>query len=68
MSGTVEGRAYYSPNDFEYGLRCLACSRLFVDGDEIRERLADVPFIETEIGEAFSVELVCVRCDEKEEP
>lgn len=52
-------------DEFEHGLRCADCHRPIEVGGEYRERLDDTPFIATEVGEAFSVVLVCVGCDGK---
>lgn len=57
-----EGRRYYAADEWEHGLRCAACHRLFVEGDEIRERLDSMADYEGEA--AFVVLLTCVVCDE----
>jgi hypothetical protein len=62
---SIQMRRYMDSLDFPHGLRCVECSRPIIEGDEYRERLDNPPFIDTEIGEAWCVLLICVPCDEK---
>jgi len=48
---------FYTPDEWPHGLRCADCSREFVEGQPIAERLEafqdDIPI----------VVIVCVECD-----
>ena len=57
------GRRYYHSEEWEHGLRCAMCQRLFVDGDEYRESLFAMAEI---MGDPVTCcEIVCVACDER---
>ena len=46
----------YVDSEWEHGLRCGDCGRLFAEGDRYSERLDSV------IGDAPCVVIVCVGC------
>lgn len=55
-------RRYYATAEFEDGLRCIDCNRLFVEGDEIRERPYAMSMYDGR--PMVCVELICVSCEE----